>query len=220
MVIKVYTVSGAPRGWRVLLGLAFKKLNYDIQLLEFSKGDLTSEEFLKLNPRAKVPVLVDGPVTIRDSIASLLWLDRAYPDNPLFGSRINETADILQTTFELSEYLRAAQNNVVRPVFFEGAEKKTPELFKAAEILTDEINKLEVMLEGYPFLRGDTPTAADAVAFPELKIIQRAVETKKNIMSQLGFDGPEPFSPKVTEWIYRLDSYSGVSNTFPPHWKE
>ena len=40
MQITVYSISGAPRAWRVLLGLTFKDIDYDMHLLQASKSEI------------------------------------------------------------------------------------------------------------------------------------------------------------------------------------
>lgn len=220
MTITVYSVSGAPRPWRVLLGLTFKSLDFNIHLLEVSKGALKSEEFLAINPRGTVPVFVDGDTIIRDSIASLIWLDQAYPNKPLFGNTVKETAEILQMSFELGDYLRTAQDNLVRPILFAGADKATPQLLESADSMTFELNKLEQRLEKTTFLMGEKPSAADAVAFPEIRIIQRVAETKPDIMKQLGFDQLGTAFPSLEAWKKRIEQLPGVDKTFPKHWGE
>lgn len=220
MTITVYTFSGAPLPWRVLLGLAFKQLDYDIHTLNFSKAEHQSDEFLKINPRGTVPVLVDGDVVIRDSIACLLWLDRAYPDKPLFGRQVGENAVILQSTFEISDYLRSAQDKALRPVFFGGVDVVTPEHKMAADEFKTEISQLEIKLEGQDFLMGQLPTAADAVAFPEIRILQRGIEMKGAILSDLGFNNLTAEFPNVAAWLDRIEQLPQVTKTFPPHWRE
>jgi len=39
MALEVYWGSGSPFAWRVLLTLEVKRLDYESELLEFSKGD-------------------------------------------------------------------------------------------------------------------------------------------------------------------------------------
>ncbi len=71
MTIKLTTISGSPRGWRVLLGLAFKGLTVEINELKRSENEHKSEPFTSLNPRGTVPVLESDGLVIRDSMAIL-----------------------------------------------------------------------------------------------------------------------------------------------------
>ena len=60
MAIVLYYGSGSPFAWRVQLALEHKALAYERKVLSFSAGDTRKPEFVALNPRHRVPVIVDG----------------------------------------------------------------------------------------------------------------------------------------------------------------
>ena len=70
-MIDLYYLSGSPYALRVLLALEHNKLQYKRIDLSFENGDFKSESYLALNPRGKVPVLVDEGVTLYESPAIL-----------------------------------------------------------------------------------------------------------------------------------------------------
>ncbi|WP_241482710.1 glutathione S-transferase N-terminal domain-containing protein [Leisingera sp. ANG-M7] len=225
MTLTIHTISGAPRAWRVLAGLALKGLSWDQNVLSASDGEHKREPFLSLNPRGTVPVLEEGGCVIRDSIAALAWLDRAYPERPIFGSSPDEAAEIWQITMEASSYLRDACHAVLAPVLVQriAPVPGSPEeaaLKTAAEALHRECRWLEGLLDGRPYLAGDTPSAADAVAFPEIRLIQRAVETRHEVMERLGFGFPPDHYPRLADWKERMSALPGMAKTLPPHWNE
>jgi GST-like protein len=85
-MIKFY-YSGAPNPTKVALFLEEASLPYDAIPVDTRKGDQHKPEFLALNPNAKVPVIVDGDVTVFDSNAILLYLGEKTgkfmpPNNP------------------------------------------------------------------------------------------------------------------------------------------
>ena len=86
MIIVLYYGSGSPYAWRVQLALEHKALPYERKVLSFSAGDTRKPEFLALNPRHRVPVLVDGDFVLYESNAIVEYLDEAYPGRgaPLF----------------------------------------------------------------------------------------------------------------------------------------
>lgn len=217
MTLKVYAVSGAPRPWRVVLGLTFKGLDFETSYLEASKQEHKGEAHLSINPRGKVPSLVTEDLTLRDSIAILAWLDRAYPDKPLFGSNADEAAKIWQVTMEACDYLRSAADGLLGPIFFGGATEATPELAAAAKRMRDEFTWLEGLFQD-DFLAGSKPTAADAVSFPEVRIAQRAIDTNPDLMASLGFENGLEVFPKLAAWRFRVEAVDGYEKTFPPHW--
>lgn len=220
MAITVYTISGAPRPWRVLLGLCFKGLPFETITLKASDGEHKAKDFLSVNPRGTVPVLVDGTVTIRDSLAALAWLDRSYPEPPIFGSTADQAGQVWQQTTEYADYLRAAVNQVLTPVFFANLKAAPPELITAAYELKVELAGLETALLGRPFLAGAQPSAADAVAFPEVRLLQRASDTKPDIMERIGLLDFYRQFPRLGGWAARIEALPGYEHSQPQHWKE
>ncbi|KAL3667769.1 hypothetical protein V7S43_007320 [Phytophthora oleae] len=55
----VYWGSGSPQAWRILIALEEKKLPYRSVCVSFSSGVLKSAFFRALNPRMRIPVLVE-----------------------------------------------------------------------------------------------------------------------------------------------------------------
>src|SRR5262249_21368170 len=81
---QIYWAAGSPYAWRVLLAAEIKRIPYESKLLEFSKGDLKTPEYLAVSPRGKVPAIRDGDFTLGESLAILGYLDRKHPEPPLF----------------------------------------------------------------------------------------------------------------------------------------
>ena len=69
MAIELYWGSGSPFAWRVMLTLELKRLPYESKLLEFSKQEHKTPQYLQLNPRGKVPTLKDDEFVLYESIA-------------------------------------------------------------------------------------------------------------------------------------------------------
>ena len=86
MGITLYYGSGSPYAWRVQLALEHKALAYELKVISFSAGDTRKPEFLALNPRHRVPVLVEDDFVLYESSAIVEYLDEAYPGRgaPLF----------------------------------------------------------------------------------------------------------------------------------------
>jgi maleylpyruvate isomerase len=226
MSITVYSVSGAPRAWRVLLGLAFKGIDHDAKLLQASQKEHKSPDYLQINPRGTIPALTYKNIILRDSIAILAWLDREFPDNPLFGETADDSAIVWQITLEACDYLRSATNDLFSPLLFTNQvlPSKDSDEWEAwstlAEKLTAECKHLETLLENSLFLAGDTPSAADAVCFPEISLIERIIKTRSTEMDILGVSTIFDTLPKLSEWKNRISQLPNVDKTMPVHWLE
>jgi glutathione S-transferase len=216
----IYAFSGAPRPWRAMLGLLFKNIEFDVHWVQNSKQEHKSPEFLKLNPRATLPVLVCDEHILTDSIGILAWLDQHFTPLPLFGTTSTESGFIWNLTMEMDDYLRKACDQLVRPLFFGNQTEVDSALEQAAETMHEELSQLEQLLVRNCFLAGDHPSAADALAFPEIRIVKRAIETKTDIMAALGFATFADRYPKVNQWVQSIEAFEHYHCTFPYHWEK
>ena len=83
--------------------------DFEPVLVKIHKGEHREDAFLALNPRAQVPVLVDGPDTITQILAIVLHLDARFP-----GQGFLPAAGMARTR---ALELLAWMNNTVHPTF-------------------------------------------------------------------------------------------------------
>lgn len=70
----------SPYVRKVLACLGLKGLSYEIDPITPFYGD---EEFARLSPLRRIPVLIHEDLVLTDSSVICAWLDEAYPDRPL-----------------------------------------------------------------------------------------------------------------------------------------
>lgn len=216
--LEVYTISGSPRGWRVLLGLMFKGIDHGTVHLSLAEREHKSGAYLQIHPRGTVPALATRDMVLTDSLAILSWLDKAYPDRPLlFGETAEEHGRIWSATRDATNYLRKSVADLLTPIFF--GHMDLLKLEAAANVFRDEFGIIARGLGGNNYIVGDKPTAVDAVVYPELRLVQRAMETHGQVMDQIGL-GHTLFGGTVIEsWMNRIEANKGYSQTLPVHWK-
>ena len=187
-------------------------------MLSAARKEHKSPAYLALSPRGTVPTLQSDDLTLGHSIAIFAWLDRAYPDKPIFGDTPQEAGQIWQDTMEIFDHLPAATSALLSPIFFDGANKPTDSLSEAVDRLLRETRHLTNLLTSQPWMSGERPGAADAVAFPHIRLIERAMETQPEIMNELGLPNLRALSPEIADWVARIEALPNVAQTFPPHW--
>ena len=220
MAIELYWGSGSPFAWRAMLTLEVKGLKYESKLLEFSKRDHKTAAYLQLNPRGKVPTLKDGDFVIHESLAIMSYLDRKYPNPPLFGKTPEETGLIWRWLAECESYVVSASNKVVRPVFFGQDLDKVEEIQQSAQTLRDEYRLMEERLAASQWLVGDTISAADIGIFPMVQLILRAASKEAAQQFNLGFLPLNQGFPNVARWVERIEALPNYQRTYPPHWRQ
>ena len=75
MAVVLYYGSGSPYAWRAWLALEQKGASHEVRTMSFAAGDLRTAEFLALNPRRRVPVLVDNGFVVYESAAIVEYID-------------------------------------------------------------------------------------------------------------------------------------------------
>ena len=78
--MKLYHNPMSSCSQKVRLVLAEKKLPYESEILDLQKGAQFSEEYLRLNPNALVPTLIDDGATFIESTLINEYLDDQYPE--------------------------------------------------------------------------------------------------------------------------------------------
>jgi glutathione S-transferase len=214
--ITLHWGSGSPYAWRAQLALELKRVPYASRLIEFSKGEHRTEAFRRLNPRGKVPVLVDGDFVVYESLAILSYLDQRFPEPPLLGTTAAEHGRIWQRVFELDNYVLRTASSVVNPLFSGKADRETLE--GAMTSAWAELERVAGWLDAGPWLAGERVSAVDVVAYPGIQTLERAFG--KPIASELGVGLPDTrWWNELTAWRDRFAALPGVENTYPPHWR-
>jgi len=85
--MKLYSGPLSLFSRKVEIALGEKGLAYEREMVPFTQAKGYSPKHpavLAANPKAQVPVLVDGDLTLFDSTIIAEYLDEAYPEKPLF----------------------------------------------------------------------------------------------------------------------------------------
>ncbi len=220
MALDLYWGSGSPYSWRVLLALEYKRLPYTSHLLQFSKQEHKSPQMLRMNPRGRVPVLKDGDYVVFESLAILTYLDRKYPDPPLFGTSAEAAGAIMRVICEYQVYVEEHITKILAAIFFQGLEGRLEEIAKAMHVVASEARTLESRLAKTPWLAGDSLSAADLVVYPGVQLLLRALERREAQELRSRLLPLDVNYPALEGWMRRVEALPGYERTFPPHWRD
>jgi glutathione S-transferase len=215
MPIVLYYGSGSPYAWRVQLALEHKALPYELQVLSFSAGDTRKAEFLALNPRHRVPVLVDDDFVLYESNAIVEYLDEAHPATgaPLFPGDFRTRALTRRLIMEVDAYFDAAIDPLTTQAFSKKPEERDPrQIADGRKAVVDELALFTRYMRG-DFLAGPL-SAADFALYPLVALLKRC-ELK---LADLDADGM--LTAEFKAWKARMEALRFFEKTIPPHWKK
>jgi glutathione S-transferase len=219
MAIELYWGSGSTPSWRVLLALLAKGLPYTSHLISFSKRETRTPEFLALNPRGKVPTLKDGELVLNESLAILAYLDRRYPEVPLFGTTPEEAGQVWRWCLEFENHAGPTASAVIRPILFNTLAQDEAKVREGIPALHAELAAFDKAVAG-GFLVGNRLSAADLVWFAGLQFVVRGATRPAAAPFDLGVYPFEGRYPNLLRWARTIESLPGYEATIPPHWLE
>ncbi|DAZ92993.1 TPA: hypothetical protein N0F65_011490 [Lagenidium giganteum] len=231
----VYWGSGSPQAWRVLIALEEKQLKWRSVCVSFSSGVLKSPFFAALNPRLRIPVLVepvdtdanteaavttkgdqDDPLRLAErtivyeSGAILEFLERKYPTRPCMPRELPLFAVAQTRLHEANEILSVVGDLVVYLRRFPPEKRNAAVVDAKWALLEAELNLWEAYLagEGQQYLVDKTePFLCDFTLFTNIAYAVRC---------GLQLDG---LYPRLACFYVRLCQRASVEATWPPHWK-
>ncbi|MBI3512890.1 MAG: maleylacetoacetate isomerase [Proteobacteria bacterium] len=205
--MKLYGFHRSSAAFRVRIALNLKGLDYEQAAVHLRRGEQRAPEFLKLNPQALVPALIDGAHVLTQSLATIEYLDETYPNRPLLPNtpagraRVRALAQIIACEIHPLGNLRVLQ-------------------YLAKELKQDEptvqrwfnhwialgFGAFEALIAGHPetgrFCHGDQPTLADVCLVPQvfnakrydldLKPFPTLMGIFEHCMAQPAFDRAQP----------------------------
>ena len=171
MSFKLYYAPGAcsfvPHALLELAGAAFEPV-----MVKLHKGEQQSPEYLAMNPRGQVPVLVDGSDVVTQIVAIVLHLDQRLPEAHLLPKAGLERTRVIETFVWMNNTVHPTFTHVFMPQkFTDNAEAqaavKAYNVAKYRELLGD----IEAMVakKTTPWLTGANPGVLDAYALTFLR---------------------------------------------------
>jgi len=213
MALTLYYLSGSPYAWRVWLALEHKRIPYTLKAMSYDNGDFEQPDFVALNPRKRVPVIVDDGFVLYESAAIVEYLEDKQPGEPrLFSADGRERAVQRRLVREADQYFATALEHLVEAVLFTPKEKWSKERIAAAAAdIRKELATWETAIAG-DYLTGAL-SAVDFTLYPEIALVQRIVGRNPSLLPD------DLIGPRVGAWIRRMEALAGTQKTWPPHWK-
>ncbi|MCF6234015.1 MAG: glutathione S-transferase [Rhodobacteraceae bacterium] len=171
-----YDCSTAPSPRRARMFIAEKGLTIETRDISIMQGAQLNPEFLAINPRATIPVLVtDQGMALTENPGIAAYLEAAHPEPPLMGQTPDEKGAVLmwnaiaeqQGGWPIAEVLRNTNpamkgRAIPGPTSFEQIPALAERGLARVDLFYD---LLETRLNESPFLATDHFTFADITCF-------------------------------------------------------
>jgi len=155
---------------------ALKELGLDCEIVpvDLTKREQREPAFLALNPFGRVPVLVDGDLTLRESHAVLAYLGEKT--GRLWPSSAAGRADALQWLFFLSQHIMPAAGEVALRIRAKvlGIPVDEATVARGEKALPDGIRVVDGQLAKHRWLLGSEFSLVDCAYCPILNVIEKA----------------------------------------------
>ncbi len=170
MSLKLYFAPGAcsfvPHSMLELSGVEFEPHS-----VKLHKNEQRSPEYLAINPRGQVPVLVDDGQVITQIVAILLHLDAKLPQAGILPASGLARTRALQTLTWMNNTVHPTFTHVFMPDKF-AEDEVTQQSIRAfaANAYRGLLGEIEAMAEkASPWMMGERPGALDAYALTLLR---------------------------------------------------
>lgn len=148
-----------------ITALEFLKVPFEYRLLRFMKQEMRAPEFLKVNPKGKVPALMIDGHLLTENVAILSYLAATHPEAGLLPKPDSAAASakILADLNYCASTLHPIVTRIRNPHFFVDNKNAILEVRqKAIEAMKPNFDYIEKRLADAPYWHGEQWSAMDA----------------------------------------------------------
>jgi glutathione S-transferase len=147
------------------IGLEETGAPYEIKPILLAKGQQRTADYLKINPRGKVPALsVDGNILVENT-AILTYLARKFPDKKLMPADPAEEARCIGTMCWFSSVVHPSYQRFHRPARFAEAEAAHAAVEESGrKSFWANLQEIDSMIQGNDWIMGKEFTVVDGYA--------------------------------------------------------
>lgn len=204
--MKLYMNALSPNVRRVRLTAAVLGLDIEEKVMDFSKGEHKSPEYLALNPNGAIPTLVDGDLVLTESRAIMQYLASKKPESGLLPRDEAQRADVTRWMFWDAIHFSAHVGTIAFEKVFKSmlgiGDPNTAKIDEALGNFRRFGAVLDKQLAGRTYVLGDTLTLADLTLGSSLMYAKQA-------------ELPLAEFPNIEAWFGRVTALDGWKKTTP-----
>ena len=148
MAMKLYYAPGAC-SLASHIALEEVGIPYETQPLNLAEGDQRKPEYLKLNPRGRVPTLVVDGNVLTENVGILTYLGGGHPKAGLWPKKTWEQAKLVSSMAWLSNTVHTTFGHVIRAArYADDAAAQEAVKAKARQMYGDYLKEIDNLLAG------------------------------------------------------------------------
>jgi len=170
------TLYYAPRSCSTASHIVLEELGvpYQASAVDFSTAEQRSPAFLRVNPKGKVPVLVDGQTVITENVAIQYHLALTHPEARLWPDDHDGRVRWLSFVAWLGNSVQPDARHITRPENYADDPSTHPALqTKGRATLAKWMGTLDARMSASPWMLGDQYTTADPYALVFAGVAER-----------------------------------------------
>ena len=161
MAIKLYYAPGAC-SLASHVALEEVGIPYETQKLNLMEGDQRKPDYLRLNPRGRVPTLVVDDQVLTENVGILSYFGGGYPQAGLFPKKTWDQAKLMSTLAWLSNTVHPAYGHYVRAArYVDGDDHQAAVKEKGRANFQGYLEEIDKLLEGHKWSIANQYTVAD-----------------------------------------------------------
>jgi glutathione S-transferase len=161
MAIKLYYAPGAC-SFASHVTIEEVGIPYETQKLNLAEGDQRKPEYLRLNPRGRVPTVVVDDHVLTENVGILSYFGGGYPAAGLFPKKTWDQAKLMSTLAWLSNTVHPAYAHYFRaPRFVDGEDHQAAVKEKGLANFRGHLEEIDKLLEGHKWAIANQYTVAD-----------------------------------------------------------
>ncbi len=204
--MKLYNANFSPNALRVRAVALELEIDLDIIEVDVRAGETRSDEFLAMNPNAKIPVLVDDDLVIWESRAINSFLASQKPERGLYSEAPRDRAMVDQWLYWQTIHLGPA----MQKLSFERFLKSKFGMGEPDQNVIDaEVKNVDQFLAVFEIGLGDQDWIAGTLSLADFALATTFMYREQSDISLEEL-------PAVLAWINRVEARKSWQDAFAP----
>ena len=161
MAIKLYYAPGAC-SFASHIALEELGVPYETQKMNLAEGDQRKPEYLRINPRGRVPTLVVDGEVLTENVGILTYIGGGHPQAGIWPKKTWDQAKLVSTLAWLSNTVHPTYAHIARVERYATSDAAKEDVkAKARENLQGYMEEIDKLLEGHKWAIANQYTVAD-----------------------------------------------------------